>query len=135
MNIPGFGAQVSLYKSGQVYRGQGRADATAPVVVAALECHDACHLAYVACLVGVIFDPLGDALCFAGLLLCNEQCSPPAGPEGGGGGGPPPPPPVCNGVRCLPGNMCCRCENVEPPMCMSRGLCDRLCRQPGGPAQ
>jgi hypothetical protein len=55
------------------------------------------------------------------------------GGHGGGGGGPPPPPPVCDGVRCLPGQICCRCENVGAE-CLSAGLCDRLCRQPGGPA-
>jgi hypothetical protein len=101
VNIPGFAAEASLYKSRQVYRGYGGGGDTAPRVVAAqLSCSDSCALQYTLCLVGAVSGgPLVTALCFANFARCESTC-----PGSGGGGGGFQNRPNCN---CPVGTTCC----------------------------
>jgi hypothetical protein len=99
MNIPGYAAEESLYKSNQVYR---RSNAPtlggSPHVVAAdanSDCVAVCEKnlggALLGCLFGAVFNPAGFAVCFLGAtygyLLCTYECPAP-GASGGGTGGP-----------------------------------------------
>ena len=95
MDIPGFAAEASLYKTGRVYRGYSRGGDTAPSVVAALSCDNACHLDLATCiaLCGFLDFPC-DALCGLHWVQCNNQC-----PSGGGVGGRQP--------ACPKGTKCC----------------------------
>jgi hypothetical protein len=143
MNMPALAAEASLYKSTSLYRGyagRSRLDTASNVVTAANACEIACGVADAAAIAACALLGPWAVPCWAAAqaatVVCLSRCQGGGGNSGGssGHGGPPPPPPICDGTRCLPGQICCRCENVGAE-CLSPGLCDRLCRQPGGPAQ
>jgi hypothetical protein len=114
MNIPGFAAQASLYKSGQPYWGLGGGGNTAPRVVAALLCENSCYLDVGICTLGCISDLNAAcvALCVAAGVKCLNGCA------GGGGAG--------GGAKgCCPiGKKCCgQCVRVP-----GKGVqCDDVC--------
>ena len=88
MNMPRFTAEVSLYRSrhAYTYSAYGGGGKTAPRVVAALSCDEACYAAAGACGIGCGgFDIFCDLGCALGLAICLNQC--PSGGGGGGGGG------------------------------------------------
>jgi hypothetical protein len=117
MNIPGFDAQVSLYKSGQAYWGHGGGSNTAPRMVPALFCEAICELEYGACAVLCGLNPACLVLCDRALVRCLNGC---LGGGGGGGGG------AGGGAKgCCPiGKKCCgQCVRVP-----GKGVqCDDVC--------
>ena len=109
MNIPGFAAQASLYKSGQAYWGLRGGGNTAPRVVAALLCEAICELEYSACAVLCGLNPACQVPCDRALVRCLNGCL-----GGGGGGG------AGGGAKgCCPiGKKCCgQCVRVPEREC------------------
>jgi hypothetical protein len=114
MNIPGFVAEASLYKSSQAYRGYcgatsgDTAFAIVPSQICGTDCYYACAGGFFGCgiacylslVLGAVIGPaeivvfigcLGLA-CGSGAALCAAQCPPCSGDgDGGGGGGGPRP--------------------------------------------
>ncbi len=104
MNIPGFAAEASLYKTGQSYRGSkgvSGVGTASPIVAAQTSCIDSCWQQYGLCagLCLLTFNPGAIAACEFGCwvknLFCQANC-----PVGGGGGGTP---------ECCPFGRTCRC--------------------------
>jgi hypothetical protein len=114
MNIPGFAAQASLYKSGQAYCGLGGGGNTAPRVVAALLCETGCELDVGLCVLGCIPDL--NPICVTTCVVAGVNCLNGCGGGGGAGGG---------AKGCCPiGKKCCgQCNRVP-----GKGVqCDDVC--------
>jgi hypothetical protein len=120
MNMPRFTAEVSLYKTSQMYRGprsQPAGDAGSNVVTQQLDCGTQCAITWQLCNIGCAvaggpFLPFCLAACGVRFALCLDDC--PSGGGGGGGGG---------GGCCPRGRRCCgSCES---------GKCDDVCVGPG----
>ena len=108
MNIPGFAAQASLYKSGQAYWGLGGGGNTAPRVVAALLCEPGCALDVGLCVLGCIPDL--NPICVTTCVVAGVKCLNGCGGGGGAGGG---------AKGCCPiGKKCCgQCHRVPERGC------------------
>jgi hypothetical protein len=111
MNIPGFDAEMSLYKSARLYQGsylEVSRIGTRASLVPQLDCDTTCALKWEICNIGCAFGG-GGFLCVPGclgeLLDCESKCS-----DDGGGG-----PALCcpnpNRPYCCPGGAR-GCENL-----------------------
>lgn len=106
MNLPGFSADASLFRTAHVYRGSsrgpgGRGAALPSAITAQASCTDSCWEQYGICagLCLLTFNPASIAGCEFGCWIKNLICQ--AGCESGGGGGGPP--------MCCPFGRSCRC--------------------------
>ncbi len=91
INIPGFTAETSLYKTSTHYRLLGALIRGSGVVPQQSDCEIACGIADAACLTACIasgpFYPLCASACTAATVLCLSQCQDGGGGSGGGGTG------------------------------------------------
>jgi len=118
MNMPGFAAEASIYKTRISYRGRcsvlSPARLGAGMVPQQISCEENCQVQGAACVGAAVVGcpfwavPICLTLCGIAFASCLDSC-----PSGGGGGGPPPPPPCCPlgrscrcGGRCEPGRGC-----------------------------
>jgi hypothetical protein len=127
MNMPGFDAEMSLYKTEQLYRGcfsgVSRVNTRASLVPQ-LTCSEKCLGKFAACNLACVLGggplvPFCLARCYDSFDDCSSGC-----PSGGGPGG---------SRRCCPPGTVCdgRCEKVP-----GQGLvCDGECIGPGRPGE
>lgn len=91
MNMPGFTAETSLYKTHAHYRLIGGLVRGSGVVPQQSDCEIACGVADAACLIGCIasgpFYPLCASACTVATVICLGGCQEGSGGGGGVGGG------------------------------------------------
>lgn len=113
MNIPGFAAEASLYRTNSRYRSaKSPTYSRLALVTPQLSCGETLDLCLLECAFGGgIFCAAG---CFISLVECLES-------SGGGGGGGNPPPSCCGpeafcgcGGRCVPGKGCIGGKCLRP---------------------
>lgn len=125
MNMPGFTAETTLYKTGQLYRGYSgisELGGVSNVVAAQISCDGWCDLAAFACFAGITTSAtwwgaiIGAGICGISYAICKARC-PSSGEDGGSGG-----PPSC----CPPGTQCrCggECQEVNGRLRCVDGQC------------
>jgi len=120
MDMPGFAAEASLYRSGQIYSRYRKANYTPSGLVPALSCREACGLTAAICgATCAWWNPICELGCALALGICLEQCSSDGDGGGSGGGG---------GLCCPFGSTCkCggRCMSVNGRMSCVDGTCLR----------
>jgi hypothetical protein len=123
MNVPGYTADASLYRSAHMYRPSNAAElaeaatAVSGLVLAQLKggaCIAGCIGVEIVCATACAWaGPVGGIICEIGcgaqLADCVANCPPDPTGGGGGNGGGPPPAPMC----CPPWHKCCgKCVNL-----------------------